>query len=481
MRKLIVLLVSMIVMLLACSDIYAQSPQEEYEQDQNQLSSVVWSFDPADLNINDDEDVTVLSVSPSGQYIAAACVTPMNPEKRMAAEVSNPYGRLPDTIYLFLKEGEHYRLDKTIPIDTEAQLELSSILGGGSAFAWNEEETKVIITSDWGSNSSTINYIRNTHSNLYLLEIESGTFRRLTQNDQQCTHAVLVKWMGNDMIYYIAQGLSNDSLWYNTLCAIELKEGTENKIADLYSAEGSICPLFSWEISEQCVYYTVDAIYAQTGFFKSPIGGKEEDACCLIDLFADLRQTNRHPYCNRMELCAQGISSDGKWACLSLSDPRILNRDIPLADDPGNPQNDPANAVSVINGQPWIPCHNILLYNLETEQLENPFTDESLHPDKVIVTGACFAPDGNALLCAVFGDGGPWTTSDYYRTTFYQISLIDGNFTAVRVFETDAIESTGSFDGLRWLKSNILCIQTRIPPLNPVIMIKPAVWAQEQH
>ena len=91
-----------------------------------------------------------------------------------------------------------------------------------------------------------------------------------------------------------------------------------------------------------------------------------------------------------------------------------------------------------------------------------------------IVTGACFSPDGQSLLCALFGDGGPWRMEDYTRTTFCRINLTDGHFTPERVFEAELASSMWFPGGIRWLASNVLCIPTEMPPINLVQMIQPA-------
>lgn len=443
------------------------------EVSEDQIRSVEWRFDPADLRVEGMGDLTVLSVSPSGQYIAAADRSRHSPEHKNAADVANPLGRHPDAVCLFSRQDGHYRLDKTIPVDAETQLELSSLLGGGSEFAWSEDETRAVITGDWGPNSTSFISIH-FHSNLYLLEIADGSFRQLTRNSQANEHCVMPRWSGNDLVRYVRSSCEND--WQNALCEMDVETGEEKKLADLYNAEGRACPVLCWQIADQRVYYTVDVVSFHSGFYASPLGGTEADARCLIDISSELVETNRHPYCRF--LYPLEISPDGKWACIGALDLRVMTRDIPLTDDETFPQGDPANAISIRNGRPWVPCHNVFLYDLEAERLVDPFVDGALAPTNVIVTAACFAPDGQSLLCAVFGDGGPWKTSDCTRATFYQISLADGNFTAVRVFETELESSLWFPKGIRWQANNVLCIPTDVAPLYPVQMMRPAVFRQ---
>lgn len=463
--------------LLPCLPLQAEAQQISSDP----AGSIQWSLDPADLHVDGLDALSILSVSPTGHYIAAADRSVVDPQNRNAAGIPNPLGRFPDAIYLFAKDADkdadkdakHYHLSAEIPVDTKTQLELSSILGGGCEFAWNYDETRIIISSAWGKASELMSLMMITHTNLYLLELNDGTFQRLTENDENFEHSIKPKWTGEDTICYAQMNMTDDNLWQNTLCELDVNTGEEITSTSLYCAEGRVCPVLSWQILDEQIYYTVDAMAAQTGFFKSPVGGKgDADAKCLIDLTAELRETGAHPYCRSMELYDPAISADGKWACLSLNDQRVVNRDIPLSDDPQNPQSDPANAVSNVTKQPWTPCHNILLYNLDAEQLADPFTDEALSPTKVIVTGACFSPDGKSLLCAVFGDGGPWTISDFTRTTFYQIDLSSADFTAKRLFETELSSSMWFPSGFRWLDGNILCIPVGMPPLNLVQMFQ---------
>ncbi len=447
-------------------------PSDVTEQ---QIVSEEWRLDFDDISAPDASGLTTLSVSPSGQYIAAADRIQLNMSQRNAAGVANPFGRLPDAIYLFARKGDHYKLQKTIPVDIEAQLELSSILGGGSAFAWNEDETRVIVTGDWGAGSELNAYIANYHTNLYLVDLMDGSTKRLTDNSEAGEHSVLVKWCGSDTIRYLRSTCKG--VWSNSICEMDLTKGAEKKLADLFDAGGAVCPIYAWEIAGKNIYYTAGALSELNGFYVSPLNGKARSARCLISTVKDLVETKAHPYCANGVLGME-ISSDGRWACLTLNDRRIVNRDIPLSDDARHPQTDPANAVSVITGTPWVPCHDVLLYDLESEQLVDPFTDEALAPAPAFAVGACFAPDSQSLLCAVFGDGGSWTMDDFFRTTFYQISLTDGAFTAVRVFKTELQTGNWFPRGFRWLKGNVLCIPTGSPPAMPVLMIKPAAFGE---
>ena len=213
----------------------------------------------------------------------------------------------------------------------------------------------------------------------------------------------------------------------------------------------------------------MDAYAGGSGFYVSPIGGRISQARCLVDIASALRETNRHPYC-RIFL-DMDVSADGRWACLTVNDQRVLTRDYPAVDNPIKPQSDPAHAVSVKTGRPWVPCHNVFLYDLELNRFVDPFRDAALAPEKVIVTGACFAPDGKTLLCTVFGDGAPWSIAEETRTTFYQIGLSDGRYIANRVFETELASSLWFPEGIRWIADGILCIPTGNATAYPVQLL----------
>lgn len=465
MRRCKLLLIPLLVLALLC-------PCAPAALAEAQASSIVWQFDPADISVDGVDTLTTVSVSPSGQYIIAVDRGQMDKKAHNAADVANSMGRLANAIYLFSRQGEHYRLDATFPIDREAQLELSSIVGAGCAIAWSEDESRVVVAADWSSQGPALMSCGMFHTNLYLLELSDGAFRRLTENSQPGEHSVLPQWIGNDTLRYVRS--TCDQEWKNTLVEINVDTGNESSLANLYNAGGAASPVICWQAVGERIYYTADSVSANSGFFTTPIGGTEADARCLLNVLADLKETNKHPYCSSTALYHMEISADNRWACLSILDMRVLTRDFPLSDHPQYPQDDPANAVSAKNGRPWVPCHNVLLYDLEAEQFVDPFADPTLDPAKVIVSGACFSPDGQSLLCALFGDGGPWRMEDDTRATFCLIDLSDGSFTPVRLFETQLAYSLWFPRGFRWLASNVLCIPTDAPPTSPVQMFQPA-------
>ena len=415
-----------------------------------------------------DSSLTTVSVSPSGNCIAAVDRSKMSMQDKHAAGVGNPLGRLPGVIYLFSRQDDGYAMSRIIRVDRETQLELSSILGAGASISWNEAETRCIVSYKWGAGSENAASVNYYHSNLYLIDLIDGTIRRLTENSEACEHCVLPAWYGPDRVRFIR--LSNQGGFRNDLCEIDLETGQETTLAALYSAGGSVSVVYDWQVSWERIYYIVDAYAGGTGFYVSPFGGRESEARCLVNLMKDLRETKRQPYCTqigRME-----ISANGRWACLTVVDQRVLTLDFPFADHPKKPQADPANAVSLRTGRPWVPCHNVFLYDLAAECLADPFTDAALSPDRAVVTAACFAPDGQSLLCAVFGDGQPWSVAEQTRTTFFQIDLADSDFDTDRVFETELASSLWFPEGMRWTRDNILYIPTGKVPTNPVQILR---------
>ena len=431
-------------------------------------SGVEWSFDTSTLTTADGITLSTISVSPSGRYIACADRTKQNMESRNAAGAANPMGRLPDALCLFERSGEGYELYKSIPIDTDNMLELSSMIGGGSAIAWSPDESRLVITGAWGPGAGTLQYLTVSHTNLYLLDMEEQSFTQLTFNGGGSEHCVLPVWEDEKTIRFLRTQMVLNGFW-NSLCEIDAETLAEKNLAGLFSNGGSICAIYSWGTVGEDIYYTLSALSPElSGLYVSRFGAFSADARLLVSVENDLVQTEMHPYCRNVGVFRVEISPDEKLACLSVVDNRAFNRDFPLVDAP-QPQSDPAKAVSPVSGRPWVPCHNVFLYDIENEKLIDPFTDASLDPAKAIVTGACFGPDGQSLICAVFGDGGGWNIGDFTRTTFYRVSLAD--FSAARLGETELYSSVWFPEGISMLGDGTLCVQTDQAPYTPARLL----------
>ena len=430
-----------------------------------------WFFDSSGLTLDDGLALSTISVSPSGRYIACADRTTIDIHARNAADVANPLGRLPDAIYLFEKGETGYEQCRVIPIDTDEMLELSSTIGGRCVFAWNEDESGAVIACDWRVGSDSLLQRMIMHGNMYLLDIESGSFTQLTADYESGTYNVLPVWEGDSAVRFLRTGRSRDNLIYNSLLEMDVRTGAETELCELFNDEGRANTVYSWKLAQDKVYYVFESMNPDftSGLYASDLGSSAGDARCLVNVYAELIATGVHPYC-RFAFYGFELSDDGKYACLWVNDHRVLARDIPLADDERFPQSDPANAVSSVYGKPWVPCHNVFLYDMEEKRLIDPFTNAGLLPDKAFVTGACFVDGGSALLCAVFGYGGEWTSADLRRTTFFKVSLDD--FTAERLCELELSSSLWFPRGISVLEDGTVCVATDIPPLDPVQLFR---------
>ncbi len=432
--------------------------------------TVAGQYDTSGLAEAELASLTTVSVSPSGRWIAAVNRMKPSPKDRMAAGIANPLGRLPDALYLFARQGNGYRPERMIPVDPVSMQELSSTLGGGAALAWNEDETRCVLSARWDSQGRM--YLSQSHSNLYLLDLAGRTWTRLTDTSESGNHCVLPAWSGPDTIRFVRQ--TSDGGYLNALCELELSTGRETKIASLYSGglEHALAVVTNWRIAGPSVYYTVDMM--NTGrLCVSPVGGLEIAARSLVDTMKDLRETDRHPYCRYFT--AMDASADGRWICLTVEDQRVPYRDFPFADSPELPQADPAHAISISTRRPWVPCHNVFLYDTVRGQLLDPFTAGGLAPTAAVVTAACFSPDGSSLLFTVFGDERPWSIEDLEQTAFYRMDLSEDPFRPERLFTLELYSALSFPEGLRWT-GDLLCIPTDRQPDLPVqlIWLRPA-------
>jgi len=406
--------------------------------------------------------LSTVSVSPTGRYIAAVDRSRISVQDRFAADVANPMGRLPQKLLLFARHDDGYLPDREIPLDQTASKELSSTFGGGAALCWSADETRCIVSLRW--TGDTRSYITRTHSNLYLMDMTDGTVRQLTQNTGAFEHCYLPAWHGDSAIRYLRLSGSSDPV--NVLCELDIRTGEETVLATLYSEGMAI--IDHWAAVGSDIYYTAD-VWGMGKFLRSPMGGGKADARCLLDQETELRETGKHPYCRGFS--GMDVTADGRWACLTITDQRVPRLDFPFADSPQLPQSDPADALS-LNGRPWTPCHNVLLYDIPNGRLAEPFRDPRLVPTESVVTAACFAPDGRTLLCAVFGDGKPWTLPDTQRTVFYEIELESGGMNAVRLFETELRSSLWFPEGLSWQTDDLIMIPTDEMPALPVQLLR---------
>ena len=437
--------------------------------DTRTVKSAIWEFDSGDI----EKGLTIISVSPSGKYILAADQVTQNLPESFAAGIPNPYGYLPDCLYVYTNQDGEYTQTGSIEVDVDADLELSSTLGvcRDDGVAWNEDETLAIIS---GWNLKYQNHLSSTHSNIYLVDFSKQEFTKLTDSDDEASHNLFPKWIDNDNIRFIRWEIDSDNMATASLMGMDLKTGSEDLLSDLSVGEGRLSFVLDYEIDGESVYFSTScADLEYSGFYAAKLDAGKTSPTCLLSI-AELREDNIHPYIGVFS--SVEVSADGRWVCLSAGyDQRFMARDIPLIDYPEFPQSDPSSAISLTYGTDWVPCHNVFLYDLENDELADPFVDDRLQPDVVIATAATFAPDGKSLICAVFGDGGRWKLDSFNETTLYQIRLDDESFEAVRIFETDVLETPIK---LSWLGNNSLLFPTDSPPTYPVQIMIPAAFEE---
>ena len=433
--------------------------------DAQTVESAIWKYDS-----NAIDGLSVISVSPSGKYILAADQVKLNVSQINAAGIPNSFGRLPDCLFIYTNQNGVYTQTGSIKIDVASNLELSSTLGvcRENGVAWSADEQCAVLTV--GTNNRQT--IGTTHSNLYLADFSKQTFQKLTGASDAGQQNLLPQWADSDTIRFIRWVKDADKGFIAKLMSISLKTGKEALLSDL-SGSAKNTFIDDYKVSGESVYFSRDCLdLKDTGFYKAQLDGGKAPPTCLLNLW-DIRTNNTQPYAQLFS--SVQISSDGRWACLTALDQRLAARDIPTADDPVKPQSDPNSAKSSITGKAWVPCHDVLLYDLKSSKLVDPFVDHALRPDVVIATAATFAPDGKSLLCAVFGDGGKWTMECFSKTALYQIRLDDGSFKAVKIFKTDVLTTPNR---LTWLENNAVLIRTweGIPPGNPVQIMMPAAF-----
>lgn len=428
-------------------------------------AGTTWAFDMGDMG----EGETIVSVSPSGKYILAVERLELDLTKRFASGVANEFGRQVRYVALYTKQEDAYVQTGRIDIAPEENLALNDTLAAcqEDGIAWNGNETQVLITVGTSAKS----YMLQMHSDIYLLDFSGQTFENLTgRDDMPSEHRIfLPQWADDENIRYIRYNVDGD--WRVGLMGMNVKTGEQEHLADL-SDEGRAVFIADYQIYGDAVYYSRDNTdLDRSGFFSAKLDGGISQPACLLGI-GELRES-LHPYIKYFS--SVEISQDGRWACLTASDMRMAMRDIPLTDHPELPQTDPGSAVSIVQGQKWVPCHNVFLFDLESGELAEPFAAKELCPDVVIATAATFAPDGKSLLCAVFGDGGPWSIGSFSKTALYQINLAEESFDTVRICGTE-VETVP--DKITWLGDHTVLLRFSggLPPLNPVDIVKPAAF-----
>ena len=443
------------------------------------VEKALWEFDIGDIN-----GESILSVSPSGKHILTADRITVDLSKSNTYGVPNPLGKQVDYISVYTLTNGVYSLATQIDIDYDTNPALNNTLAMayGESIAWSEDETRALIAVG----SSAYRYLGGSHTNIYLADFEKQTFENLTGSDDEDQPSVedgghinvLPQWIDNNNISFIRyEFVEYDEVTHAQISLMQMNMNTgKQTLLSYLNTDGRVMFIYDYKVLGDSVYFSKgEGPLEASGFFVAKLDGGKTPETCLINVL-ELIEDNIHPH--QRSFFSVQISPDGRWAVLTAIDTRILNCDVPLADDPDFPQPDPSSAKSPVTKRDWIPCHSVMLYDLKNNEIVNPFTAASLHPDVVIATGATFAPDGKSLLCAVLGDGGPWLTDRFFKeATIYQIRLDDGSFDAVRIFKTDLIIPPDSMQ-LIWLKNDSLLMQSwyGIPPINQVQIVTPAAF-----
>jgi hypothetical protein len=428
--------------------------------DDKTVATALWAFDSG--NIGDGE--SIISVSPSGKQLLTVYKLQQDFGNTYASGITNPLGKHVDYLALYtLRAGKYTRTkqtdiyDKFSPAinDTLASCDLDGV-------AWSADESLALIGVGWRNASA---YLRTNRSDIYLADFFAGSIENLTGDDalreslsEGGSHNALPQWIDDGSIRYVHYELSEDNSFSASLIRMDLNTGSQSILAAL-SADGRLTCIYDYAVFGNTVYFVNDGLALEnTGFFKARLDGGGAPPTQLLD-FMSIRENNLHPYASAF--LSVKISRDGRWAILTESDRRLFSRDIPMADYPELPQPNPASAVSILTGREWIPCHNVFLYDLREDRLAAPFSAEALRPDKCIVVGAVFAPDGKSLICAALGDGGVWLTDSFFtETALYQIKLADGSFDANRIFKMDIEIGASPPEVLEWLDNNSILIRS---------------------
>ena len=426
------------------------------------VESVAWEFDAEQIGDNE----VILSVSPSGKHILTVDSGELDLSMRLQTG-KNELGWMLNYISLYSYQTGGLTLAARIDFDASEDPELNDTLAtcGEDGVAWSEDETRVLLTPGI---SGIRNYFRMADADVFLIDFAERSVENLTGDPERLIDDykdITPRWNENNTAFFIRYALADYT--EITLMKIDIETGELTEMADL-SYEGLPSLVYGYNVSGDVVYYIQGG-----GFYMTNLAGGSGTPVCLLELPQN-RDGGIHPYAN--QFLSMHVSPDGRWACLTVQDMRLPARDIPIADDPMLPQPDPNSAISSVTGEKWVPCHNILLFNLIDNKLVDPFTDARLKPDAAIATAAAFAPDSGSMLCAVFGDGGIWTADSFSQTSLYQIRIDDSSFDAMRVYttETDFIP-----ESLSWLGTVFVHMYADSPRvLNFMKLLIPAAFTR---
>ena len=250
----------------------------------------------------------------------------MNVSDKFAAGAPNPFGRLPDSLYVFSKYKDSYVLSNTIEIDPVHDIAFSSTLGYSrdDGVAWNEDETKILVTA--GLDESRY-YIQSSYSDIYLVDLTNQTFKNLT--DDVTTISLLPQWVDSNNISFVRYDIEDQSKWDVHLIGMNLETGEENLLSVL-SDDGRIFFIEDYAIVEDIVYFCDNSGNKENmGLYRAKLDGGRLSSRLLLGAL-EMREDGSHPYVRGFY--SVQVSSDERWALLTVIDHRLQIHDFPFAD-----------------------------------------------------------------------------------------------------------------------------------------------------
>jgi len=472
-RKFVLISLVMILLVVVLTACGGRTPYWSSESpDESVVETAIWEL-AIDGDLNLDEEAFILSISPSGNYILVSLLADYDLTNR---RYSNVIGKEAEYLALYSKEDGMFTLVERIDIEIVSGYRWNDIVvsANETSIAWNEDETQILLTAG-KPNAFTPSFLMSGFSSVFLVDFDQEVVEDVTSYHSEPVDLIdgghadfLPQWVDQDTISFVRYTLDAEERLVTHLVRMNLQTGEEEVIADLPIDDPSAL-ISGYVIHEEVVYFTtLGVLWSENGFFFVDLRDEESSPTLLIS------GTDAHDN----SFISIEISSDERWALLTILDNRIITRDIPLADNPEYPQPDPGSAVSMITGQPWIPYHNVILFDLSELTIIDPFIDSALIPTEVIVTAATFAPDGKSLLCTVFGDGDVWTLASHEETSIWQISLGDDSFEARRIFRTEFDFSLAA--RISWLGDHSVWMRPgawMIPPsFSPHLLVVPAAF-----
>jgi len=454
MKKIFSLLIFSLI-LAACSN----NVIEEDTRGNNQRS---WLIDAPDSDAletilceaNEDsfpleEEGYILSISPSGKNILVANVSwEFNLYDRRPP--INIAGQDAKYIALYTKNNGQFELAGRMYVDSTWEAWNDVVVSAdGASVSWSPDERRVVISASCALPSQQL---PSANANIFVIDLDNMAVEQLTHDYSN----FLPRWIDSNSISFIRYAFNDSGDLMVKLMRMNMNSRNAQLWADL-SGEGNLMFISCYAVHGNFVYYTKESFTGtQAGFYIAELTGNNANPRQLINIvdFIEYNET-----LHRFNLTNVQISPDGRWVILTKLNDRVMRRDIPMADCVEFPQTDPSAAISFVFNRPMAPHHHVMIFDLQNSQLANPFVSDGLRPYQVIVTAATFAPDGQSIIAAVFGDGSPWVRANEEVTTLWQIDLASPNFDAVRIYRTE-VDHSLFITHISWLGSNALWIRS---------------------